>query len=98
MSKFSQIINDSTPVLVDFYADWCQPCKIMAPQLKQLKSEMGESVKIIKIDVDKNPQISAVYNIRSVPTLMLFKQGQIKWSGAGVIPASQIKNIILANS
>lgn len=70
----------------------------MAPQLKQLKSEMGESVKIIKIDVDKNPQISAVYNIRSVPTLMLFKQGQIKWSGAGVMQASQIKNIILANS
>jgi thioredoxin len=98
MNKFSQIINNEKPVLVDFYADWCQPCKVMAPQLKQLKSEMGDSVKIIKVDVDKNPQISAVYNIRSVPTLMLFKQGQVKWSGAGVVPSSQLKNIILANS
>lgn len=98
MSKFSQIISDNKPVLVDFYADWCQPCKLMTPQLKQLKSEMGENVKILKIDVDKNPQISAAYNIRNVPTIMLFKQGQVKWSGSGVIPSSQLKNIILANS
>ena len=98
MSKFSQIINDDTSVLVDLHADGCQPCKVMAPQLKQLKSEMGEAVKIIKVDVDKNPQISAVYNIRSVPTLMLFKQGKVKWSGSGVVPSSQLKNIILTNS
>jgi thioredoxin len=98
MSKFSQIINDNKPVLVDFYADWCQPCKVMAPELKQLKSEMGDSVKIIKVDVDRNPQLSAAYNIRSIPTLMLFKEGMVKWSGAGVIRAPQLKQVIVSNS
>jgi thioredoxin 1 len=97
MSKFSQIINDTTPVLVDFYADWCQPCKVMAPELKQLKNEMGDAVKIIKIDVDRNPQLSAAYNIRSVPTLMLFKEGMMKWSGAGVVRANELKQIVKTN-
>ena len=95
MAKFNQIINDKTPVLVDFYADWCQPCKMMSPVLKQLKDDMGEQLRIIKIDVDKHAQLSAVYNIRSVPTLMLFKEGNVAWTGKGVVPAHQLKQIVL---
>ena len=97
MSKFNDIINESRPVLVDFYADWCQPCKMVAPILSEVKKSMGEKVRIIKIDVDKNPAIAAKYNIRGVPTLMLFKNGQLKFNQAGVIPAEEIKKIILAN-
>ena len=97
MAKFSDIIDDNRPVLIDFYADWCQPCKMVAPILKDVKNSMGDQVRIIKIDVDKNPAISSRFNIRSVPTLMLFKNGKIKFSQAGVIPAQQIKNLVLAN-
>ena len=97
MSKFNDIINESRPVLVDFYADWCQPCKMVAPILSEVKKSMGEKVRIIKIDVDKNPAIAAKYNIRGVPTLRLFKNGQLKFNQAGVIPAEQIKNLIVAN-
>jgi thioredoxin 1 len=97
MATFNDIINDDRPVLIDFYADWCQPCKMAAPILKEVKNSLGEKVRIIKIDVDKNPEISSAYNIRSVPTLMLFKNGQLKFNQAGVIPADQIKNLVLAN-
>ena len=97
MSKFNDIINESRPVLVDFYAEWCQPCKMVSPILDEVKKTMGEKVRIIKIDVDKNPSIATKYNIRGVPTLMLFKNGQLKFNQAGVIPAEEIKKIILAN-
>lgn len=97
MAQFNDIINDKKPVLIDFYADWCQPCKIVAPILKQVKNELGDKVKIIKINVDKNQAISAKYGIRNIPTLMLFKQGEIKFSQAGVIPAEEIKKIVIAN-
>ena len=97
MAQFNDIISDDKPVLVDFYADWCQPCKMVSPILKEVKNELGEKVKIIKINMDKNPAVSAKYGIRSIPTLMLFKNGQIKFSQAGVIPAAEIKKIILAN-
>ena len=97
MSKFNDIINESRPVLVDFYAHWCQPCKMVSPILDEVKKTMGEKVRIIKIDVDKNPSIATKYNIRGVPTLMLFKNGQLKFNQAGVIPAEEIKKIILAN-
>lgn len=97
MSKFNDIINDDLPVLVDFYADWCQPCKMVSPILSEVKKSMGEKVRIIKIDVDKNPSIASKYNIRGVPTLMLFKNGQLKFNQAGVIPGEEIKNLILAN-
>ncbi len=97
MTKFNDIINDDRPVLIDFYADWCQPCKMVVPILKEVKNSLGEKVRIIKIDVDKNPEISSAYNIRSVPTLMLFKNGQLKFNQAGVIPVDQIKNLVLAN-
>lgn len=98
MANFKDIIGENKPVLVDFYADWCQPCKMVAPILQQVKADLGDKVKIIKINVDKNRTISAKYGIRSIPTLMLFKNGQIKFSQAGVLPADQIKNIVLANS
>jgi len=88
--SFSDIINDSQPVLVDFYADWCQPCKMVTPILKQVKDQMGDKVKIIKINVDNNHSVSAKYNVRSIPTLILFKNGQIKWNKVGVASANEI--------
>lgn len=98
MANFKHIINENKPVLVDFYADWCQPCKMVTPILQSVKKELGDKVKIIKINVDNNPEISTKYGIRSIPTLMLFKNGQLKFNRAGVLPAEEIKKIILANS
>jgi thioredoxin 1 len=98
MANFSEIINDSKPVLVDFYADWCQPCKMVTPILEEVKRDLGNSVKIIKINVDKNQAVSANYGIRSIPTLMLFKNGELKFSQAGVVSSEKIKDIVLANS
>lgn len=98
MAKFNEIINENKPVIVDFYADWCQPCKMVTPILEQVKRDLGNKVKIIKINVDKNPAISAKYGIRSIPTLMVFKNKEVKYSQAGVIPAEQIKSIVLENS
>lgn len=94
IGKFNNIINSSKPVLVDFYADWCGPCKQMPPILKQVKEELKEHVRIIKVNVDKNPQIATKYQIRSIPTLMIFKNGEMKWSGMGVISASEITKIV----
>ena len=95
MSNFNQIINSHTPVLVDFYADWCAPCRQVTPVLKKLKSELGEKVKIIKINVDKNREISTRYGVRSIPTLFIFKNGEIKWSGMGARPLQELKHEIL---
>ncbi|WP_320112926.1 thioredoxin [Draconibacterium orientale] len=94
IAKFKNIINCKRPVLVDFYADWCGPCKQMPAILKQVKSELKENVKIIKVDVDRNPNIASKYQIRSIPTLMLFKDGELKWSGMGVRPAHEVKSIV----
>jgi thioredoxin 1 len=92
--NFQEIINDNKPVLVDFYADWCQPCKMVAPILKQVKDQLGDQVKIIKINVDTNQSVSAKYNIRSIPALLLFKSGKIVWNKVGVASAGEIiKNI-----
>ena len=98
MANFNDLIKDKKPVLVDFFADWCQPCKMVAPILQDVKKDLGDQVKIIKINVDNNPSISAKYGIRSIPTLMLFKEGKLKFSQAGVVPAEEIKKIVLANS
>jgi len=87
---FNQIINTNKPVLIDFYANWCQPCKMVSPILKQVKDNLGEDIKIVKINVDKNPSISAKYSIRSIPTLILFKNGNIEWNKVGVASASEI--------
>ncbi|MBN2348664.1 MAG: thioredoxin [Bacteroidales bacterium] len=94
-ANFNTLIQSNTPVLVDFYADWCAPCKMMTPVLKQLKENLGDKIKIIKINVDANPEISARYQIRSIPATMLFKNGQVKWSGVGVLPAHQLQHSII---
>ncbi|GET29359.1 hypothetical protein SD074_15610 [Prolixibacter sp. SD074] len=98
MSKFTEIINGDTPVLVDFYADWCAPCKMMAPILGQLSKEMQGAVRVIKVNVDNNRKAAMQYGIRNIPTMLLFRNGQIKWQGVGVMQADQLKSIIQQNS
>ena len=98
MSKFTEIINGDTPVLVDFYADWCAPCKMMAPILEQLSKEMQGSVRVVKVNVDNNREAAMQYGIRNIPTMLLFRNGQIKWQGVGVMQADQLKSIIQQNS
>jgi len=90
MSKFNELINSNTPLVVDFAAEWCQPCKMMPPILKQVKRELGDRVKIIKVDVDKNQAVARKFMIQNVPTLMIFKNGQTVFRQAGVMQANQI--------
>lgn len=95
--SFKTIINSDTPVLVDFYAHWCGPCKTLAPILKEVKAALGDAIKIVKIDVDKNQSLAAKYQIRGVPTMLLFKNGKQVWKQSGVLQKNDIIAVINSN-
>tara|TARA_R110001606_G_scaffold82872_3_gene189627 strand:+ start:655 stop:954 length:300 start_codon:yes stop_codon:yes gene_type:complete len=92
--SFNNIINSETPVLVDFHADWCGPCKMLAPILKQVKEEMGNALKIVKIDVDKNQTLASTYQVRGVPTMLLFKNGKQVWRQSGLLQKNDIVRVV----
>jgi thioredoxin 1 len=98
MSKFNELINSDVPVLVDFYATWCGPCKTMSPILDEVAKQVQGKAKVIKVDVDKNQQAATAYQVRGVPTLILFKNGKQIWKQSGVVPANELVNLINQNS
>ncbi|WP_419501160.1 thioredoxin [Barnesiella intestinihominis] len=96
MNKFQDIIAGDTPVLVDFFAEWCGPCKMMKPVLEKLKKKIGNKIIILKIDIDKNISLSSEYRIQSVPTLVLWKQGEIIWRQSGALSLNELEQILLS--
>jgi thioredoxin 1 len=98
MSSFNQIIQSDQPVLVDFFATWCGPCQMLAPILKEVKANLGERISIIKIDVDKNQAVAAQYQVRGVPTMILFQNGKPLWRQSGVMSKEDIIKIIVEKS
>ncbi|MBR4218696.1 MAG: thioredoxin [Bacteroidales bacterium] len=94
MENFNEIINNEQLTLVDFFATWCGPCKTMHPILEQLKEQMGDRLRILKIDVDKNEALSASYRVQAVPTLMLFRKGELLWRQSGALSLSQLSGIV----
>lgn len=97
METFNDAISEDRLVLVDFFATWCQPCKMMHPVLEQVKAVLGDKIRILKVDVDKHGQTAAQYGIQSVPTLMLFRNGQILWRQSGIIPKPDLLAVINRN-
>lgn len=98
MSNFSQLINQDKPVLIDFFAEWCGPCKMMSPILQDVKKELGDAISIIKIDVDKNQRLAAKYQVRGVPTLMIFKNSKQLWRQSGLLQKDEIIKIVSSHS
>lgn len=98
MDSFASIINSEKPVLVDFYADWCGPCKMQSPILKELSAEIGDKARIIKVDVDKNQSASMKFQIRSIPTLVVFKNGKVVWRKSGIAQKNELLEVINTNS
>ena len=94
MSKFKEIISSNKPVLVDFYAQWCGPCKMMEPYFKEIIHQVGDKARILKVDVDKNSYASEIYDIRGVPTLMIFKNGEIKWRQTGLVQKNELLELL----
>lgn len=92
--SFSELIKSDKPVLVDFFAEWCGPCKTMVPILSKVKSQMGDKVNIVKVDVDRNPDASMAYKVSGVPTLIVFKNGQIVWRQSGVVNAEELVHVL----
>jgi thioredoxin 1 len=98
MNRFQEVIGGDQPVLVDFFAEWCGPCKVMAPELKKLVDRMGGRVRVLKVDVDRNPEAAAHYGIQGVPTLILFRQGQQLWRQSGAMTAVQLEQVVAAHT
>lgn len=98
MSEFTDLISQDKPTLVDFFATWCGPCRIQGPILEQVKSRVGDAANIIKVDIDKSQALAAQYNVQSVPTLIMFKNGEAVWRGVGVHQADQLEGKIKEHS